>query len=197
MSSAFIIMQIGNPQLDEICSQVIVAALKSCGLDPKRVDKHNKGRLLKSEIIGFIQTADIIVAELTNERPNCYLEVGYAMGHGKFTHLILTAREDHNPDSPNYRPGGPKVHFDLSGYDVLYWSPDRLDEFREQLEKKIRRRQKDLPKLLEGLQDPLDHKWLQKHQQKAWVGLLKAAKVPNPGCMEVCFTLCENKLDKS
>ena len=36
----------------------------------------------------------MIVADITNERPNCYLEVGYAMGLGKKANLILTARED-------------------------------------------------------------------------------------------------------
>jgi nucleoside 2-deoxyribosyltransferase len=120
MAQAFIIMQIGNAELDRVCEQAIVPALKACGLDPKRVDKHNSGGLLKSEIIAFIEGADIIVADVTNERPNCYLEIGYAMGAGKFRNLVLTAREDHSVDSPNHRPGGSKVHFDLAGYDILF-----------------------------------------------------------------------------
>ena len=120
MKQAFIIMQIGNEELDKVCREAIVPALRTCGLDPKRVDKHNKGGLLKSEIIAFINQADIIIADLTNERPNCYLEVGYAMGREKYSNLILTAREDHNPDSPNHIRNGPKVHFDLAGYDILW-----------------------------------------------------------------------------
>src|SRR5208282_1717359 len=119
VTEAFIIMQIGRDDLDKVCSDVIVPALKAKGLDPKRVDKHNQGGLLKSEIIGFIENSHIIVADLTNERPNCYLEVGYAMGIDKFRNLILTARRDHNQDDPAHSPGGAKVHFDLQGYDVL------------------------------------------------------------------------------
>lgn len=80
------------------------------------------------------------MADLTNERPNCYLEVGYALGCGRFTGLILTAREDHGTDSPNRRPGGPRVHFDLLGYDILYWTPEGLPRFREELEKRAQRR---------------------------------------------------------
>lgn len=133
-------MQIGNPGLDEVFECVIVPALRACGLEPKRVDRHNAGGLLHSEIIAFIEESDILVADLTNERPNCYLEVGYALGVGRFTNLILTAREDHRADSPNHRPGGPKVHFDLAGYDILFWSPDRLDVFRAELEKRVQRR---------------------------------------------------------
>ncbi len=137
---AFVIMQIGNPELDHVYDRVIVPALRRCGLDARRVDRHNVGGLLHSEIIAFIEESDLIVADLTNERPNCYLEVGYAMGAGRFTNLILTAREDHSADSPNHRPGGPKVHFDLVGYDILFWSPARLGTFRSELEKRAQRR---------------------------------------------------------
>src|SRR5450759_3518790 len=116
-------MQIGNPELDAVYREAIVPAVSASGLSARRVDKHNEGGLLKNEIVGFIERAQIIVADLTNERPNCYLEVGYAMGLGKFRNLILTARDDHQPDGPNHVPRGPKVHFDLGGYDVLYWDP--------------------------------------------------------------------------
>src|SRR3972149_8278012 len=145
MPPAFIIMQIGNSELETVCREVFVPALIACGFDPKRVDKHNEGRLLKSEIVEFIETSDIIIADLTNERPNCYLEVGYAMGLDKFRNLIMTSREDHNQDSPNYKKGGPKIHFDLKGYDILFWEEDNLDEFKNELEKRIKRRLSPLP----------------------------------------------------
>lgn len=140
MPQAFIIMQIGNAELDHACKEAIVPALTACGFDPKRVDKHNQGGLLKSEIIGFLERSEIIVADLTNERPNCYLEIGYAMGLGRFRNLVLTVREDHSPESPSYVRGGPKIHFDLAGYDILFWSANDLDAFRVELERKIRRR---------------------------------------------------------
>jgi hypothetical protein len=137
---AFVIMQIGNPCLDRVYEQAMVPALRACGLAPKRVDRHNAGGLLHGEIIAFIEESDLIVADLTNERPNCYLEVGYAMGIGRFSRLILTSREDHYADSPNHRLGGPKVHFDLIGYDILFWAMERLADFRVELEKRALRR---------------------------------------------------------
>ena len=140
MPDAFMIMQIGDGELDAVCERCIVPAIEANGMVAKRVDKHNQGGLLKSEIVRFIETADIIVADLTNERPNCYLEIGYAMGLDKFRNLILTAREDHYSESPNYQRNGPKIHFDLAGYDILFWDPSNLDEFSEELEKRIRRR---------------------------------------------------------
>src|ERR1051326_6108882 len=136
----FVIMQIGNKELDDLYQNFIAPALVSAGVEPKRVDKHNDGELLKPKIIEFISEANIIIADLTNERPNCYLEFGYAMGLGKYRNLILTAREDHYHNSPNFKVGGPRIHFDLSGYDILFWSPNNKQEFAEQLLKTIKRR---------------------------------------------------------
>jgi hypothetical protein len=141
MEQAFVIMQIGNRALDQVYERAIVPAMRECGLEARRVDRHTCGGLLASEIIAFIEGSDIIVADLTNERPNCYLEVGYALGAGRSSHVFLTAREDHSPDSPNHSHGGPKIHFDLAGYDILFWTPDHLEGFRDELVKRVKRRQ--------------------------------------------------------
>ena len=84
IKQAFVIMQIGNKELEKIYDDVIESAIKSCQLIPRRVDKHNEGGLLKSEIIKFIGSSDIIVADITNARPNCYLEIGYTMGFKQY-----------------------------------------------------------------------------------------------------------------
>jgi len=189
MKQAFIIMQIGNPDLDLVCEKVIVPTLKSCGFDPKRVDKHTMGRLLKSEIVEFIRSSDIIVADLTNERPNCYLEIGYAMGLDRFRNLILTAREDHNQDSPNYKKEGPKIHFDLSGYDILFWEPDNLATFRAELEKRIKCRIATLP----SSNQPWDNEWIANHREIAITGLVRNNL---SGFMEICLTPRNLKLNK-
>ncbi len=192
MKQAFIIMQIGNSELDKVCEDSILPALRANDPDPKRVDKHNQGGLLKNEIISFIENSDIIVADLTNERPNCYLEIGYAMGVDKFRNLILTAREDHLPESPNYKLGGPKIHFDLSGYDILFWQPGKIDEFREELTKRIRRR---LAVLTPSHQtQPLiwDEEWINTNHEKAIKGI---ADIGLKAYMEVRYALVNQKID--
>jgi hypothetical protein len=137
---AFVIMQIGNAALDDTYTRAIMPALDRCELATVRVDTHNRGGMLAGEIVTFIEECDVIVADLTHERPNCYLEIGYALGAGRASRLVLTAREDHKPDGVKHRPGGPKVHFDLAGYDILYWNPHRPDAFALELEKRVRRR---------------------------------------------------------
>jgi hypothetical protein len=140
MDEAFIIMQIGDAQMDAVCDEAFAPAIEEAGLVPRRVDRHNEGDLLKSEIVRFLERSQIIVADVTNERPNCYLEIGYAMGLGKKANLILTAREDHFHSHPAFDPRGPKVHFDLEGYDILFWSPEDLPKLREELTQRVRRR---------------------------------------------------------
>ncbi len=190
MPQAFIVMQIGNPELDDVCARAMVPALSACGLDAKRVDKHNQGGLLKSEIIRFLESSDIILADLTNERPNCYLEVGYAMGIGKFKNLILTVREDHRFESPKHRKDGPKVHFDLSGYDLLFWDPDHIDAFREELEKRIRRRLAIIAPAAVAAAGPWDDDWVSAQRQTALKGL---TSVGRRAFMEFRFALGQPK----
>jgi hypothetical protein len=188
MAQAFVIMQIGNPDLDRIYAEAITHAIAACGLVPRRIDRHNEGGLLKSEIVGFLQDSQIIVADLTNERPNCYLEVGYAMGLEKFRNLILTAREDHNPDSPNHRHGGPKIHFDLTGYDILFWDPGRVADFRAELERRIRRRLSILTPTDAAIESLPE--WFEQHKKVALAGLARAGL---RGFMEVQFALLSNR----
>ncbi len=63
MRPGSVIMQIGNKQLDGIYEQVIAPAMRACDVEPRRVDKHNEGRLLSAEIARLIREADIIVAD--------------------------------------------------------------------------------------------------------------------------------------
>lgn len=186
MSYAFIIMQIGNPEIDKIYYDVFVPVLKACGLEAKRVDKHNSGGLLKSEIIEFINGADIILADVTNERPNCYLEIGYAMGVDKFKNLILTVKEDHFPDSPNYDKNGPKVHFDLGGYDILAWDAKKIPDIKEKLKKRIQRRLKIIDIQKPSSVSSLDNEWYKSQVENATEGLNKSGL---SGYSEIKFTL--------
>lgn len=187
MDEIFIIMQIGNEELDSVCDGAIVPAIQDAGFTPRRVDRHNTGDLLKSEIVQFIERSQLIVADLTNERPNCYLEVGYAMGLGKKTNLVLTAREDHHWSSPSFRREGPRVHFDLEGYDILFWDPENLPAFREELARRLTRRAailRDTPRTADYLIEGVN--WVPELRETAVSGLSESGF---SGYMEVSAAL--------
>jgi len=139
-NEVFVIMQIGNPELDKIWQSVYMPVIGDLKMKPCRIDKHNEGRFLMSEVVDFLNRSRLIIADLTNERPNCYLEIGYALGIEKYNQLILCAREDHHQDSPNYKKGGLKIHFDINGYDILFWNSTQIDDFKISLAKKIQYR---------------------------------------------------------
>ena len=191
MGIAFVVMQIGDAQLDQLFETVIQPAIESVGLEAKRVDRDNEGGLLKSEIVQFLNNSEIIIADLTNERPNVYLEVGYAMGIDKFRNLILTCRSDHLPGNAGWRRDGPKIHFDLAGYDILLWEPSDSSSLRQELEDRIRRRRA----LLSPPERPiLDMEWIQTHRDTASRQMAEAGITTH---MEASFGLAGARTDHS
>lgn len=117
------------------------------------------------------------------------------MGLGKFENLILTAREDHNIDSPNHNDKGPKVHFDLSGYDILWWEPNKLEEFKQALERKIRFRLTKLPTTTPVKAVDLDEKWFSVNRDTAITNFSNRVKGNIPGYVEVRLALLNSTLD--
>jgi len=169
-----------------VCDKAIDPAIRDAGFVPRRVDRHNQGDLLKSEIVQFIERSQIIVADVTNERPNCYLEIGYAMGLGKKANLILTAREDHHHSSPNFRREGPKVHFDLEGYAILFWDPSDLPTFRKELTRQMQRRQAIVRSTQNVVDTPETADWREELRDQGEAGL---ARLNKSAYMEVAAQL--------
>jgi len=186
MDEAFIVMQIGDAEMDEVCDAAIAPAIEAAGLAPRRVDRHNEGDLLKSEIVQFLERAQIIVADVTNERPNCYLEIGYAMGLGKKANLILTARADHFHGHPAFDRHGPKVHFDLEGYDILFWEPEDLPKLRDELTERIRRRLTIVRRTATDDPAPSGESWASELRARGETGLKRLEKT---GYMEVAASI--------
>jgi hypothetical protein len=103
----------------------IYPAVRNCGFICEKVDKtHFTGDIL-FRIKQGIEAASIVIADLTQARPNVYLEVGYAWGRG--IRVIFLARK------------GEDLHFDVSTHRCLYYG-------------KFTQLAKDLEQLLRGLE---------------------------------------------
>lgn len=190
--SAFVIMPFGDSLVNRYFEEVVVPACGKNGLTPKRVDTHNRGELLKSEIIRLIGEAEIIIADLTNERPNCYLEVGYAMGKGKNSRLILSVRADHFEDHIDHPKTQKKIHFDLAGYDILGWEANELNSARDELSKRIARRLQLVSPVFE-LPNSSDAWFLQQRES----AVADMAMYGYQTCMEICARPVEKLEEKS
>jgi hypothetical protein len=85
----------------------ILATVRGCGYVCEKVDESSFAGDIVARIHDEIRTAKFVIADLTDDRPNVYLEVGLAWGLNK--PVILVARE------------GQKLHFDLSHHKCLFY----------------------------------------------------------------------------
>lgn len=140
--------------------------------------------MIKKTIDKYIENAEIIIADLTNERPSCYHEVGYAYGLRKYLNVILTVREDHLPASDNFNNKGPKIHFDLNDYPIIPWKKDKINEFKKLLTQEINRRLSEIEKKGNiGISIKKNNEeWFLKHSSKA---MNKFGKLEGKGFIEV------------
>ncbi len=85
----------------------IYGPVRQCGYVCEKVDQTVFAGSIVDRITNGIRNAKFVVADLTQERPNVYLEVGFAWGVNK--PVILIARE------------GQHLHFDLSQHKCLFY----------------------------------------------------------------------------
>ncbi len=142
----FVIMPIQNEETEFLWEEVYKSTIEETGFRAIRIDEEEDGRSMHAQIVEYLKFSPLIVADITLSRPNCYWEVGFAMGQNKYSNLILCCREDHNPDSNAYNPETNKVHFDVNTYYVIWWTQAKLADFKQELKRKILQRK---PKILQ------------------------------------------------
>ena len=107
-------------------------------LAPRRVDKQKGASYeIPARVFNEIDQSRLVIADLTDEKPNVYCEVGYAKSKGiKF---ILTFHKRNPTDEPPWNRKsmtGNKVHFDLAAYrHIAYDNPLNLrDKLKTELD---------------------------------------------------------------
>jgi hypothetical protein len=106
-------------------------------LAPRRVDKQ-KGESyeIPAWIFSEIDESRLVIADLTDERPNVYFEVGYAKSRG--IPFILTFHKRTPNDKPPWdreSSPGDKVHFDLVPYRYIAYESEF--ELRDKLKQEL------------------------------------------------------------
>lgn len=83
----------------------IKGVAEEVGYRARRVDEIAGSKSIDSKIYEHIKKAELIIADLTYERPNCYFELGYAIALGK--DIVIISKQ------------GTKIHFDADHYDKI------------------------------------------------------------------------------
>lgn len=117
---------------DEKNNDTYVAIKDECRkirLKTVRVDEVTGSGLILRSITNYIERAEFLIVDLTDEKPNVYYELGYAHGVGNEDYdILLVAKE------------GTKLHFDIAPLAVhFYSSTEHLRKIvNEQLKKMIK-----------------------------------------------------------
>ena len=104
----FIISQFGDIY-DQLYDGVIKPLCDKNNIKPIRADEISNSSVILDDIIKYIQTANIIIADITPNNPNVFYELGYAHAIGKEVILLCERGK---------RAGLP---FDISGYRTIFY----------------------------------------------------------------------------
>lgn len=120
--SVFVGMAFGNyPELTNIF-EAIVRVCINFDLEATRVSDTPDSGAIHPQILEEIEDAELLIFDLTIERPNVYYELGYAHGVGnRREEIILIAKT------------GTNIHFDISHLRILYY--DDAFDLMNKLEK--------------------------------------------------------------
>jgi hypothetical protein len=119
----FIVMSFKTSAAYRDLKRAIEGACRQHGFIARRVDESNDIRRIVPEIIRGIRQSAFVVADVTEERPNVYWEVGLATGMDK--DIIVVAKT------------GTILPFDVNDVPVIFW--ESFSEFEEKLAKCIER----------------------------------------------------------
>jgi hypothetical protein len=118
--SVFVAMPFSE-EFEDVYQFGIYSTMRRCGYICEKVDETAFAGSIVDRIMDGIQNAKFVIADLTLERPNVYLEVGYAWGTNK--PVLLVARE------------GQRLHFDVSHHKCLFYK--NIVRLAESLEKTV------------------------------------------------------------
>jgi len=131
-----------QPLADEYknrCDETYKPAIKKAGLEPYRIDEHYTATKMKIQSIKEeIEKSAVCLADITEDNPNVWYEVGFADGHDIPVVLICNARERD------------KLPFDVNQRDTYFYhteSQGDWEELQEQITKRLKIAVQEAPEI--------------------------------------------------
>lgn len=126
--------------VDDFFSAVVRPIVEEFGYELKTMgEKVSEEALVNQEIFNYLYYSSIVVTDVTGLRPNCFLELGFALGRGR--PVMVNARK------------GTSLPFDISPVPTNLWDTaqtiaERQSQFRTYWKANINRRPIVAPSLL-------------------------------------------------
>jgi len=128
MSTCFVIQPFDSGPYDKRYDDVFVPAIESTGLQPYRVDRDPSASIPIDQIEAGIRAASVCVADITEDNPNVWFELGYAIAAR--TDVVLVCSKQRTAAFP----------FDVQHRNIIRYSTDSsrdFDEFRTTIAARI------------------------------------------------------------
>jgi hypothetical protein len=95
--TCFVIQPFDDDDYDRRYDEVLVPAIRAAGLEPYRVDRNPAADVPADEIEKGIRMARVCLADVSDNNPNVWYEVGYAFASHKRVCLIASKRSGSRP----------------------------------------------------------------------------------------------------
>lgn len=119
---AFVIMSFSDDKsLKDAYELAIKPSVIEAGFKCLRVDEIEHNRRITDKVIECIKKARFIVAELTEQRPNCYYELGYAHAIEKDVIHVINKKDP--------------IHFDIKDFNFIVY--ESIVDLKNRLKKRI------------------------------------------------------------
>jgi len=103
----------------------LLAAIKTVcsefGYEAERIDESNLSKRIVPQILKQVRRAAFVIADVTEEKPNVYYELGFSDGAGK--EVVLVAEKDTS------------LPFNVADIPVIYWPS--FEDFKQDLRKRL------------------------------------------------------------
>ena len=134
---AFMAMQFGDEQLNQMLDTIFRLSAKRAGFDLFKLDDNPRAGLIDDRMRVEIRAADFVIADLSHNNLGAYWEAGYAEGLGK--PVIYTCEKS--------KFEATRTHFDTNHHLTIIWSVAESELAGEQLTQTIRATLPHLAKL--------------------------------------------------
>lgn len=129
MPICFVMQPFDGGKFDSRYEDIFEPAIRAAGLEPYRVDKDPKASIPIHEIETGIRESQLCLAEITQDNPNVWFELGYAIACGK--EVVLVCSDERTSKFP----------FDIQHRTIIKYSstaPRDFERLKQAVSEKIR-----------------------------------------------------------